>query len=46
MGKIVANKRIKQGTANSLLGSAALHILANYYQPLMRALYAMSPTLT
>ena len=33
------NKRIKHGTANSLLGSAPLHILANYYQPLMRALY-------
>jgi len=32
------NKRIKHGTANSLLGSASLHILANYYQPLMRAL--------
>jgi len=35
------NKRIKHGTANSLLGSATLHILANYYQPLMRALYAL-----
>jgi ABC-type multidrug transport system permease subunit len=32
------NKRIKHGTANSLLGSALLHILANNYQPLMRAL--------
>tara|TARA_B110000211_G_C14027951_1_gene530739 strand:- start:76 stop:624 length:549 start_codon:yes stop_codon:yes gene_type:complete len=35
------NKRIKHGTANSLLGSAPLHILANYHQPLMRALGAI-----
>ncbi len=38
MAKTVYNKRIKYGTANSLLGSALLHILANNYQPLMRAL--------
>jgi len=37
--KSSSNKRIKHGTANSLLGFASLHILANNYQPLMRALY-------
>jgi hypothetical protein len=36
-----ANKRIKHGTAKSLLGSALLHILANNYQPLMRALASL-----
>jgi len=29
---------ISSGTANSLLGFAPLHILANYYQPLKWAL--------
>ena len=32
------NQRIKYGTANSLLGSASFHILANNYHPLKRAL--------
>jgi hypothetical protein len=29
---------LSNGTANSLLSSTSLHILASYYQPLMRAL--------
>jgi hypothetical protein len=32
--------RISSGTANSLLGFASLHILANNYQPLKWALSA------
>jgi hypothetical protein len=33
-----ANKRIKHGTAKSLLGSALLHILANNFLPIISAL--------